>query len=128
MTIEFHKIVEGDWGLYLGDGGEGEIRFDVFKDGDGATRDVVIANIAYGTAHALADWIIANVPKPAPTPLPTQFGAVVKSDGQLYTLAALDVHIGGCRWIGADPIYGDWTAETTLQEQGFEVIFEGVDE
>lgn len=85
-------------------------------------------DLTFDQAHALADWIIANVPKTEPKPLPTKFAAVVKSDGQLYTLAALDVPIGGCRWIGADPIYGDWTAETTLQEQGFEVIFAGVED
>lgn len=122
MTIEFHKIVEGDWDLYLGDGGEGEIRFDVFKDGDGSTRDVVIANITYGTAHALADWIIANVPKPEPTPLPTKFAAVVKCEGVLWTRAFKDDE----PWVSS--FSASWKASEYLQQQGFEVIFEGIED
>lgn len=146
-----------------------------------------LRNMTLETAHALADWIIANVPKPAPKtswdhwldfevgqvftigrsgnnyrkvssteavylgdketynidpemkntwsaqeydflsavviPLPTKFAAVVKSDGQLYTLAWPN---DAYQWISSTE--GDAFSGAQIQEWGFEVVFEGVDE
>lgn len=74
------------------------------------------------TAHALADWIIANVPKPEPTPLPTKFAAVVKSVGRLFTFADTKTEP---KWFSTG---GNWYDSAEIRQDGFEVVFEGVDE
>ena len=76
------------------------------------------------TAHALAAWILENVPKPAPKPLPRKFAAVVKSAGKLYTLGDT---ASEPRWVRANSEGNDWAEGKLLQAQGFEVIFAGVD-
>lgn len=71
-------------------------------------------------AHDLADWIIENVPKPEKPVLPTAFGAIIRSGGELYTLADPKAEYSG--WRTAD----QWTHTWDIEEQGFEVVFEGV--
>lgn len=75
-----------------------------------------------GQAHALADWILENVPKPEPTPLPTKFGAVVKSDGIRYTRAFKDDE----PWVSA--FNAAWKSDDYIRSRGFEIIYEGVDD
>lgn len=104
---------------------EGEVRvstawdtLNVTLDGGGSWVD-----LSYETAHALADWIVANVPKPEPVPLPTKFGAVVKAaDGFLWTHA--EPHTDES-WIAEN---GDWSTGGDIVFQGFEVIYGGVDD
>lgn len=78
-----------------------------------------IANLPYDAAHALADWIIANVPKPEPTPLPTKFGAVVKSNGFRFMRAAEDA------WYRQG---GGMCHDEDIRSHGFEIVSEGVDD
>lgn len=87
-------------------------------DGDSKTY----AYLDDETAHALADWIIANVPKPEPKPLPTKFAAVVKSEDMLWTHAEPNTSRA---WIAEN---GDWSTGEEIRAEGFEVIFAGVED
>lgn len=77
------------------------------------------AAVSPDVLHALADWIIANVPKPEPTPLPTKFGAVVKSNGFRFMRAAEDA------WYRQG---GGMCHDEDIRSRGFEIVSEGVDD
>lgn len=93
--------------------------------GTGDERSSATVDLTYEQAHALADWIIANVPKPEPIPLPTKFAAVVKSHGNLYSVGDTE---NEPKWVEANTEGGNWVQSELLRAQGFEVVFEGVDE
>lgn len=58
-----------------------------------------------------------------PAPLPTKFGAIVKSAGYRYVLAEpSDL----TPWFTPDGI--DWLSPREIQVKGFEVLFEGLDD
>lgn len=76
------------------------------------------ADIREGTENDLSQGLTWRV-----IPLPTKFGAIVRSNGKLFTLADPDP---------GDPVWrsgpGGWLTGKDLRERGFEVIYEGVDD
>lgn len=68
MAGQLKRFDHNDWSLLIDLASEGQVRFDTYAPVHvgSETRQANIINIPAETAHALADWIIANVPKPAP--------------------------------------------------------------
>lgn len=122
MAGQLKRFDHKDWSLLIGLASEGEVRFDTYaaKYPGGTERNANIINLPAETAHALADWIIAKVPKPEPTPLPTKFAAVVNSDGRRFVRTDHTMY----PWTDAAGTYSD----QEINNMGFEVIYEGVDD